>query len=152
MTGCLQHVQRSYSLNSTIFQNMFSTRCMITYWSSWPSISKLTLKNPIFTGYEKNSGQSSIFHLMQQYRLYFCFFSVFLLFSSLTVKKERGLDIRRIEHDSDSSSHSVWWQVRWELRSHCSTVAVWSGDLTPDNSDLRSLLVSWAGCQTKQNK
>lgn len=67
-------------------------------------------------------------------------------------RKEYRLDIRWVKHNPDSSSHSVRWQVGGELGSHCSRVAMSSGDFSPDYSNLGSLLVAGArSLAAKQN-
>lgn len=47
-----------------------------------------------------------------------------------------NLDVRWVQHDSNRSTESLWWQVLLEVGSNDTVVTVGSGNLTPDNSDL----------------
>lgn len=51
------------------------------------------------------------------------------------------LDVGWVQHDSDGSTESLGWQVLSEVGSHNTVVAVGSGDLTPDDSDLGTSLL-----------
>lgn len=46
------------------------------------------------------------------------------------------LDVGWVQHDSHGSTKGLWRQVLLEVGSHNTVVAVGSGDLAPDDSDL----------------
>ena len=53
-------------------------------------------------------------------------------------------------YNSDSSSNGFWWQVLAEFSAHCTTVTMWSGHLSPDDSQVIWLCLFAAsyGCLT----
>ena len=54
-------------------------------------------------------------------------------------QKDDALNSRRVHHDTDTSAHGLRRQVLGELGPDGSSVAVGSGDLAPDDAEVRLL-------------
>jgi hypothetical protein len=64
----------------------------------------------------------------------------FLSLNKQNIYRFRNLDVAREEHDADWCTETLGWEIFGKLGSYSAAVAVMSGDLTPDASELRSLL------------
>lgn len=65
-------------------------------------------------------------------------FRIFLFIYPLPCIKLQYLDVGRVQHNSHRSTESLGGQVLDEVGSDQAVVAVGSGNLTPDHSDLRA--------------